>query len=189
MSSTSMRFQWRPFVLSASRAAGLALAVLVCLGAASTGSSAAWAADGNRSRSHSDDVLSPDLVPAQAKPAYLAAKQHPEIFKHLFCYCGCDRGEDHSSLLDCFKSMHGVHCPYAMREAAEAESMIQSGASLIAIQQALDSDFAKVYPYASNPTPQFLAYRAQLASEGIKLAALTKRSANEQRTIASCCEH
>lgn len=40
--------------------------------------------------------------------AYSYAQQHPEIFAQQPCYCMCDNGEGHTSLLNCYATTHSV---------------------------------------------------------------------------------
>lgn len=40
--------------------------------------------------------------------AYRYAKEIPEIFSQQPCYCHCDKGNGHRSLLDCFATDHGA---------------------------------------------------------------------------------
>jgi hypothetical protein len=40
--------------------------------------------------------------------AYSYAKELPEIFSQQPCYCHCDAGNGHRSLLDCFATDHGA---------------------------------------------------------------------------------
>jgi hypothetical protein len=40
--------------------------------------------------------------------AYRYAKELPEIFSQQPCYCHCDAGNGHRSLLDCFATDHGA---------------------------------------------------------------------------------
>lgn len=54
-------------------------------------------------------VLDPSLfsAPVVAK-AYRYAQQNPEIFAQQPCYCYCDSGNGHRSLLDCFATDHSA---------------------------------------------------------------------------------
>lgn len=54
-------------------------------------------------------VLDPQQFsdPVVAK-AYSYAQQNPEIFSQQPCYCYCDSGEGHRSLLDCYATTHSV---------------------------------------------------------------------------------
>ncbi len=40
--------------------------------------------------------------------AYRYAKEIPEVFSQQPCYCHCDKGNGHRSLLDCFATDHGA---------------------------------------------------------------------------------
>lgn len=40
--------------------------------------------------------------------AYSYAQQDPEIFSQQPCYCYCDSGDGHRSLLDCYATTHSV---------------------------------------------------------------------------------
>jgi hypothetical protein len=40
--------------------------------------------------------------------AYTYAKEIPEVFSQQPCYCHCDNGNGHRSLLDCFATNHGA---------------------------------------------------------------------------------
>ena len=63
----------------------------------------------------------------QAAVGYQAAQQCPEIVAKLFCYCGCDLSDEHTSLLDCFTSTHGADCPICTDEAVIALQMKKQG--------------------------------------------------------------
>ncbi len=45
--------------------------------------------------------------PVVAK-TYALAKEIPEVFSQQPCYCYCDAGSQHRSLLDCFATDHGA---------------------------------------------------------------------------------
>jgi hypothetical protein len=45
--------------------------------------------------------------PVVAK-AYALAAENPEVFSQQPCYCYCDAGDNHRSLLDCFATDHGA---------------------------------------------------------------------------------
>jgi hypothetical protein len=45
--------------------------------------------------------------PVVAK-AYALAAENPEVYSQQPCYCYCDAGERHRSLLDCFATDHGA---------------------------------------------------------------------------------
>ena len=92
-------------------------------------------------------VLNPEKFFGQAKLGYMAAKACPEICEKLFCYCGCDLTDDHSTLLDCFVTDHGVDCHICQQEAFIALKMKREGKPLGEIQKAVDIAFEKQYPF------------------------------------------
>lgn len=54
-------------------------------------------------------VLDPkQFSDAVVAKAYSYAQQNPEIFAQQPCYCYCDAGEGHKSLLDCYATTHSV---------------------------------------------------------------------------------
>src|SRR5262245_41058017 len=68
--------------------------------------------------SHFSNVADARPLPAVLDPkqfsqpsvvkAYSYAKEIPEIFSQQPCYCNCDNGFGHRSLLDCFATDHGA---------------------------------------------------------------------------------
>lgn len=110
------------------------------------------------------EVLDPEQFsdPTQilVKKGYTAAKAIPEICAKVFCFCGCDITDKHSSLLDCFTSDHGVGCPICIEEALIALSMHKKGKSLCEIQYAIDRRYEKQYPFDS-PSENLKKYRAE----------------------------
>jgi hypothetical protein len=77
-------------------------------GAAPTPRIPAYFASGNAARPF-PPVLDPRQFsdPVVAK-AYRYAAESPEVFSQQPCYCYCDSGENHRSLLDCFATRHGA---------------------------------------------------------------------------------
>jgi hypothetical protein len=54
-------------------------------------------------------TLDPDsMKTAAAKQAYAAAKRIPEVLAQQPCYCFCDRGHGHGSLLHCHIDNHSA---------------------------------------------------------------------------------
>ena len=54
-------------------------------------------------------VLDPSMFTGQARAAYAAAKEYPEIFNEVFCYCYCNEPPfNHKTLLSCFVGKHGA---------------------------------------------------------------------------------
>lgn len=106
-------------------------------------------------------VLRPESFFGQAKLGYEAAQQAPEICSKLFCYCGCDMTDNHSSLLDCFTSDHGVDCSICQQEALIALKMKNEHKGLAEIQKAIDLKYTKEYEATfSKPSDALRNYRA-----------------------------
>jgi hypothetical protein len=65
--------------------------------------------------------LRPTLEPSEfigkTREAYKVAKQIPETLAQLPCYCHCDQGFGHKSLLSCFEDDHAAHCAVCTEEA------------------------------------------------------------------------
>ncbi|MBU6452960.1 MAG: hypothetical protein KGS72_14340 [Cyanobacteria bacterium REEB67] len=118
-------------------------------------------------------VLDPGKYFGKAKAGYQAAKEAPEICAKLFCYCGCDLTDDHSSLLDCFTSDHGVDCYICQEEALVALKMKQQGKSLAEIQKVVDLAYTKEYPWDEN-SPAYKKYLAAKLWQGSARAELDK---------------
>lgn len=104
-------------------------------------------------------VLDPEKYFGKAKLGYMAARLCPEICEKLFCYCGCDVTDEHSTLLDCFTSDHGVDCYICQEEALIALKMKREGKSLAEIQKVIDLQYEKQNPFA--PTDKLLRYQKE----------------------------
>jgi hypothetical protein len=109
-------------------------------------------------------VLDPSKFFGRAALGYSAAKQAPEVCEKLFCYCGCDMTDSHSTLLDCFVCEHGADCQICQDEAIVGLHMKQEGKSLLKIQKSIDEAFSQQYPW-NKPTPQLTNYRNLLKLE------------------------
>jgi hypothetical protein len=164
MGSTVFRVSLFPAVL--------ALMVAACSGASSTPPAGAGASTASTSsvRPGYDGVLPPLPVVqfASARPApitraaYEFAARHPEVLKHIPCFCGCERN-GHGSNEDCFVarrnangspewSPHGIGCGICIDVALTAQRMHASGASVVDIRRAIDLKYKSEYP-TSTPTP------------------------------------
>ncbi len=118
-------------------------------------------------------VLDPNKYFGHAKSGYAAAKLCPEICAQLFCYCGCDLTDEHSSLLDCFTTDHGVDCHICQEEALIALKMKREGKTMKQIQQAIDVIFEKEYPF-DEPSATIKKYRANRLWQPSKTVAPVK---------------
>ena len=107
--------------------------------------------------------LAPVLEPSQfygaAAMGYAAAKACPEVQAKLFCYCGCDVTDKHTSLLDCFTSYHGVDCHICQEEAVLALKMHREGATIAQIQEKVDQTYSAQYPFTKD-TDTLTQYKA-----------------------------
>lgn len=92
-------------------------------------------------------VYMPPKAIGHVKMAYMAAKQIPEILQQLFCYCGCDQMDEHTSLFDCYKDVHSVDCNYCKGEAIMALKMNKNGCTIAEIQKAVDLNWGPHYPF------------------------------------------
>lgn len=68
-------------------------------------------------------TLEPERFTGVARDAYRAAKQIPVTIAQLPCYCHCDEGFGHKSLLSCFEDDHASHCAVCVNEALLALSL------------------------------------------------------------------
>ena len=96
------------------------------------------------------------------RAAYEFAARHPEVLKHVPCFCGCERN-GHGNNEDCFVarrkadgspewSPHGIGCGICIDVAVAARQMHASGASVADIRRAIDQKYKADYP-TSTPTP------------------------------------
>lgn len=95
-------------------------------------------------------VLEPANIAGFASFGYAAAKNCPEVMEKLFCYCGCDLTDSHTSLLDCFTSLHGVDCHICQEEALLAMKLNKDGVSIKEIQKTVDEKYSTQYPFESD---------------------------------------
>jgi len=95
--------------------------------------------------------------------AYQFAAEHPEILSYVPCFCGCERA-GHDGSHDCFVRArnengdvvawdeHGVACTVCVDVANRSRQLYASGASVTDIHEAIEKEFAPVYP-GHTPTP------------------------------------
>jgi hypothetical protein len=110
----------------------------------------------------------PKVQFASARPAplvraaYEFAARHPDVLRHMPCFCGCERN-GHGSNADCFVSRrgkdgrpewnaHGIGCGICIDVAHQAMQMHASGASVMDIRSAIDRKYRSEFP-TSTPTP------------------------------------
>jgi len=61
------------------------------------------------------------------KNAYATAAKTKKVLYQQPCYCHCDRGHGHGSLLDCFTSTHGSICNICVGEALYSYEQTRKG--------------------------------------------------------------
>jgi hypothetical protein len=105
-------------------------------------------------------VIPADQFVGESSAAYAAAKQMPDICCKLFCYCGCDQVDGHSSLLECFISDHSVGCLICRREVLLALQLKKQKKTIGEIQRAVDQQFEKDYPF-KNASKALKDYRTR----------------------------
>ncbi len=89
------------------------------------------------------EPLPPTLDPAEfsgnsrAFVAYqLASRIAPTLYQEP-CYCGCDKEQKHTSLLDCFTGTHGALCRTCQQEAIFCYLQYNKGKNPLQIRRAL----------------------------------------------------
>lgn len=133
-----------------------ACAAVVCMGTggdAGAKDAAAGAGDGGGAGEKltysGPPVMDPSMATGMAAIGYASAKAAPEVMAKLFCYCGCDQTDSHSSLVDCFTGMHGMDCHICQEEAVLALKMYRDGATIGEIQRRVDAQFSNQYPFTT----------------------------------------
>lgn len=91
-------------------------------------------------------TLDPEQFSGQARAAYEAAREVPEVLAQLPCYCGCMSGFGHRNNLDCFHDTHGVECTMCQEIAIDARGMYKSGMDITRIREKIKDKYGK---YAS----------------------------------------
>ena len=89
-------------------------------------------------------TLDPDQFTGQARLAYAAAREVPEVLAQLPCYCGCMSGFGHKNNLDCFHDEHGVECTMCQQIAIDARDMYKSGYDINRIRQAIKDRYGRL---------------------------------------------
>ncbi len=74
---------------------------------------------------------------ASVKASYQIALEHPDVLAQQPCYCYCDTGFGHKSLLDCHIDTHSAECMVCMKEALLAGKMNKEGKNAEQIRAAI----------------------------------------------------
>ena len=85
--------------------------------------------------------LPAELFRGQAREAYKAAAEIPDVFAGLACYCGCKKSYGHRHLLDCFSDEHGASCSHCINEALDAHSLFLTGTPPDEIRKFIDQKY------------------------------------------------
>jgi hypothetical protein len=110
----------------------------------------------------------PQVQFAAARPAALTqaaydfAGRHPEVLRHMPCFCGCERNK-HAHNGDCFVarrddtgrpewSPHGIGCGICIDVALQAARMHKDGSPVADIRRAVEDKYRADFP-TSTPTP------------------------------------
>jgi hypothetical protein len=86
-------------------------------------------------------VLPADVVPSQARKAYEAAREIPQVLDGLYCHCGCAARDGLRSLLSCFETRMPFSCGYCREEAELALRLHRDGRTLAEIRRAVDREY------------------------------------------------
>lgn len=106
--------------------------------------------------------LPPTMDPGQfenpvVKNAYAVAAKTRKVLYQQPCYCHCDRGHGHGSLLDCFTSTHGSMCNVCVGEALYSSEQTRKGKTPAQIRDGIIKgewqkvDAAKYQTYPAKP--------------------------------------
>jgi len=91
------------------------------------------------------------------KNAYALAGKVKKVLYQQPCYCHCDRGHGHGSLLDCFTSTHGSMCNICLGEALYSYEQTRKGKTAAQIREGIQNgewqkvDAAKYQTYPAKP--------------------------------------
>jgi hypothetical protein len=153
---------------------GIVLTVATACGGGSAPSTSGAPAAGGAAKPAARPAFEGPLPPlpvvqfASARPApvtraaYEFAARHPEVLRHVPCFCGCERnGHRHNE--DCFVarrnadnspewSPHGIGCGICIDVALVAKQMHDAGSPIAEIRRAIDEKYKAEYP-TSTPTP------------------------------------
>ncbi len=127
------------------------------------------------------EVLPASKFSGKSARGYALAKQIPQVCCKLFCYCGCDCTDAHTSLLDCFTTVHGDACPICQEEVIAAYKLKKEGKTIAAIQKTIDATFSGEYPF-KYPSPAYDNYRKSVGlpslNSGSNATATSKEPSN-----------
>ena len=83
-------------------------------------------------------TLPPEQFTApHVQAAYRIAQRYPDVLAQQPCYCYCDTGHGHKSLLDCHFDAHSSECMVCLKEALLAGKLHLEGKSAEQIRAAI----------------------------------------------------
>jgi len=91
------------------------------------------------------------------KNGYALAGKVKKVLYQQPCYCHCDRGHGHASLLDCFTSTHGSMCNICLGEALYSYEQTRKGKTAAQIREGIQKgewqkvDAEKYQTYPAKP--------------------------------------
>jgi hypothetical protein len=90
-----------------------------------------------------EHVLQTDAVKKSRFVAarYAEAREMPEVFDGLYCYCDCRESMGHRSLLACYESDQPIDCLMCQQEARIAAKAHRAGKSLDEVRAEVDKAF------------------------------------------------
>ena len=102
--------------------------------------------------------------PEEVRRSYAFAVDHPEVLRHIPCYCDCGRRDGHGSVLDCYVAGrdlfdrpryddHGVACPICTAIVQQVRQGRAAGKPLAQIRAEVDNFFAPYAAYATDTEP------------------------------------
>ncbi len=98
--------------------------------------------------------------PDEVRLSYAFAVEQPDALRHIPCYCGCGKQDDHRSVLDCFVAgrdllgrpsydSHGVACPICTAVVGQVRGHLAAGNTIEQARIEIDRFFS---PYANHAT-------------------------------------
>ncbi|HEY9716407.1 MAG TPA: PCYCGC motif-containing (lipo)protein [Trichormus sp.] len=90
-------------------------------------------------------ILPSDKMFGEGQVAYEAARKIPRLCCKLFCYCGCDQINGHTTLLECFTNENCADCQTCDEEVIQALRLSKEGKSLKETQEYIDVHFQDGY--------------------------------------------
>lgn len=88
------------------------------------------------------ETMPPEMFTGRAALSYQYARDIPEVFDSIYCYCGCEKYLGHKSLLSCHVTDHSLYCDICQRQAIRAYELYKEGLDIVSIRKTIDKEFA-----------------------------------------------